>query len=168
MADHPRKDFKGSISNVADQATDMAHAQAEAATEVATKRAEESVNNYADAATAASREFEPGSFQEQAADQVAGHLTDVAELIKSTDFNQVAGKTAQFARENPLLFLGGAALAGFAAARYLKASEPAYSRKSDDSSDPWTGHVTGTPQRRPAHTPPVAPAQSYQNGRAQS
>ncbi|WP_156927526.1 hypothetical protein [Leisingera methylohalidivorans] len=100
---------------VADKVRDTADAaQSQAAREV---------QSTADAVGAAAEAFEPGTMQAQAAQVVAGHLEDAAHRVRALDVEQSLRDVSAFARRNPLLFLGGAALAGFAATRFLKASE---------------------------------------------
>lgn len=171
MTAHPKKDASeklgDTLGNAAERAADLAHQHAEAATQTATDHAETKVSNAADAAAAAAAEFEPGSRQAVAADQIASHLQGAAAMLRETDFNSAAAKATGFARENPLLFLSGAALLGFAATRFLKASDkPSGSYRVEDT-DPWTGHATATRSRvAPAHPTSAVHQSTYANGRA--
>ena len=90
----------------------------------------------ANAADAAASELDPASTQAQAMMQVADHIEGVAAKIRTADLGQLAQQTAQAARQNPLLFIGGAALLGFAAARFMKAQGPAPSGVARET-DPW-------------------------------
>lgn len=58
-----------------------------------------------------------GTMQRRVLDTVAGSVEGVSDTIRSASLNQVMHDTEAFARRNPLLFLAGAALAGFAIAR---------------------------------------------------
>ncbi|MBY6067830.1 hypothetical protein KUW17_13825 [Leisingera aquaemixtae] len=78
----------------------------------------------AEAAASAAQAFDPGSMQAQAAQAVAGRLEDAARQVRSLDLEETVQEVSAFARRNPLLFLSAAALAGFAATRFLKASAP--------------------------------------------
>ncbi|QAX28106.1 hypothetical protein [Leisingera sp. NJS204] len=111
-ADLGRK-AKGAVKGTVRDAADAAQSQAA-----------REVQATADAAGAAADAFALGSMQSQAAQMVAGHLEDAAHRVRSLDIEQSVRDVSAFARRNPLLFLGGAALAGFAATRFLKASEP--------------------------------------------
>lgn len=102
--------FEGTVRNTAGAA------QSQAAQEV---------KATADAAGAAADAFAPGSVQAQAAQMVAGHLEDAAHRVRSLEFHQEVQNVSAFARRNPVLFLSAAALAGFAATRFIKAREPA-------------------------------------------
>ncbi len=157
---------RNAVENAVESARDKAYEQAEAATDTATQEAGARVSNAADAAAAAGSEFEPGSLQAQAADHVATQLQSVAQTIRQTDFDTAIRRTTYFARENPVLFLGGAALLGFAAARFLKASDPATAgHNTVADSDPWTGHVTSTGPSQPMSAPTAAQPTAYSNGR---
>ena len=61
-----------------------------------------------------------------------------ADSIRSGDFNDLVRNTQSFARRQPTAFLGIAALAGFAAVRFLKSS----------SDTPTESSVDGTASRR--------------------
>ncbi|MEW2913629.1 hypothetical protein [Leisingera sp. JC11] len=94
------------------------------ATDAAQSQAAHEVQAAADAAGAAADAFTRGSVQAQAAQMVAGHLEDAAHRVRALDIEQTVQDVSAFARRNPLLFLSAAALAGFAAIRFLKAREP--------------------------------------------
>lgn len=115
-------------SAVADKAgTETGRLQDEAARQV---------EQTADAAGAAARAADPGSVQAQAANQVASHLEGIAEQIRTTDINETVRKVSDFARQNPALFIGAAAVAGFAATRFLKARSPE-GHRPEATGDPW-------------------------------
>ena len=67
-------------------------------------------------------------------DQVIAHLRD-------RPVDDIVADAARFARRNPLLVLGGAALAGFAAARMVKSAGVSSSAPGDPA-DPWSGHLS--------------------------
>lgn len=80
------------------------------------------VSGLAEALRSAAGEAREGSFQERTFGQLADGLADASEALSGRDLNQIAGEVSGFARRNPLAFLGGAALAGFAATRFVRAS----------------------------------------------
>ncbi len=88
------------------------------------------VEASADAARAAAEKLETGSVQRHATERIAESLNDAAVAIRQTDMRTILDETNAFARRNPVLFAGGAALLGFAAARLLKASEGRNTRSS--------------------------------------
>lgn len=55
-------------------------------------------------------------------DQAAEKLTNFGTNIQEKDVDEVIRETEAFARVQPALFLGGAAVLGFVAARFLKSS----------------------------------------------
>lgn len=76
----------------------------------------------ANAVHAAAGQFLPDSIQAQAAQMVAGRLEEIAYSVRSLDFQDTINEVSAFARRNPVMFLGAAALAGFAATRFFKAT----------------------------------------------
>ena len=158
------QEMRESIENATETAADRLCDGVRAAADEATDRTERQAGRAAEAAAAASEEFHAESPQAQAADRAATSLHDVAEALHSTDFDKVAGRVKEFARENPALFLGGAALLGFAATRFLKSSDPAPARPEVEEDDPWVGHV-GAPQKTPSGDPM---SRGYSNGTTRS
>ncbi|AHM05121.1 hypothetical protein roselon_02823 [Roseibacterium elongatum DSM 19469] len=107
--------------SVADAARKAAAEQTRAAKDAAAARASDQAARLRDAGES----FDPGSFAHAASERLADNLSDAARSIRDTDLTHVADDLASFARRQPLLFFGGAALLGFAAGRMLKASERA-------------------------------------------
>lgn len=91
----------------------------------------EEVEQGAQAAQAAADKFDSGSMQAQASAHIANTLEGVAERVRSTDLEQLAGTIGDLARRNPVMFVGGATLLGFAATRFLK------SQPQDASTPGW-------------------------------
>jgi ElaB/YqjD/DUF883 family membrane-anchored ribosome-binding protein len=58
------------------------------------------------------------------ADQAVTRINDASTYVREHDLRDFVSETEQFARREPLMFLGGAFAIGFAAARFLKASSP--------------------------------------------
>ncbi len=94
------------------------------------------VDRIASAADAAADEFHAENLQSQALHQVASKLEGFAQGLKSSDIEALSSTASDFARKNPLLFVGGAAFAGFLVTRFLKASEPQHSSPDADD-DVW-------------------------------
>jgi hypothetical protein len=95
------------------------------------------MHKHANAADAAASEFDDNSMQAKAIEQVANRIDDIADQVRATDINRLAQSLSDAARRNPLLFVAGAAMAGFAATRFLKARDP-HPRGSFDHDDPWS------------------------------
>lgn len=121
-------------TDLTEQAKATAQAEARARAEDVQHTAASKVSQAASAADAASQKFDPASPQAQAIDQVAGHIDSVAAQIRTADVGEVARQATDIARRHPLLFIGGAAIVGFAAARFLKASDP---DTGQIAHDPW-------------------------------
>lgn len=147
---------KPSTGSVRDQAADMAHDAGKAVKNEARHQAEdvgdaaaEEAQKVANAAEAASNEFDPGSLQAQAVEHLASTIEDFARQVRSTDIDRVAKSVSSFARSNPMLFVGGAALLGAAATRFLKSRAPrpaspaVHTRPPMD--DPWAPYESAQP-----------------------
>ena len=125
------------------QAKAAAKQEAVAQADQAKHTAAEKVQQAADAVDAASSELDPTSPQAQAVQQVADRIEDVAAKLRSADVRKLADQATDVARANPLLFIGGAAIAGFAAARFLKARDPQMNDNAP-STDPWATPSVGS------------------------
>lgn len=84
--------------------------------------AADEVNNVATALRHAAEEMRGGSAQERTLGQIATSLADASDGIRDKDLGEITQSVSRIARDSPVLFLGGAALLGFAASRYAKAS----------------------------------------------
>lgn len=89
----------------------------DAKTDVATE-----VRDVARALRHAAEELRGGSAQERTLGQIADGLADASDAIRDKDLGEIVDMVRRVGRDHPALFLGGAALVGFAASRYLKAS----------------------------------------------
>ncbi|QDI74670.1 MULTISPECIES: hypothetical protein [Leisingera] len=143
---------KAAAKNVAEEAKSAAATAAETAKKEAQLRAEaakesvaDEVKSVASALRSASNEMRSGSPHERAIGQVAGTLADVSDSIRNQDLGDMVHSVSDFARKNPVMFLSSAALLGFAAARFAKASDSSHQ---------------DTPQLPAAHPSAAAPATS--------
>lgn len=139
-------------AEAAKAARDTARGYAERARDEAYARGEEYRNYAADetskvasALRRASEDLSSGSPQERFIGQIADGVADAAERMRGMTAGDVARDTTEFARRHPVAFLGGAALVGFATARFLKASA------ADD------GDLHPSPASRQAAAPAPAP-----------
>ncbi|MGR3513534.1 MAG: hypothetical protein ACU0GG_12300 [Paracoccaceae bacterium] len=112
-----------------------AKAKAEEHVEKVQTATADKVGNAADAAQAAAREFDPATFQAEAMRQIADRIDAFGTQIRQSDLETVATQVGSFARKNPVLFVGAAAALGFAATRFLKASDPQTTPRT--TNDPW-------------------------------
>lgn len=70
----------------------------------------------------ASEEMRDGSPQERTLGKIASSLADASDALRDKDLGEILQAASRVARDNPVLFLSGAALLGFAASRFAKAS----------------------------------------------
>ena len=128
---------KAHAKDLGEKAKATATQEAVAQADTAKHAAADQVQRAANAADAAASQLDPSSPQAQAVQQVADRIEDMAMKLRTADVRQVASQATDMARRNPLLFIGGAAIAGFAAARFLKARDPQMAAW-DINDDPWT------------------------------
>lgn len=120
-------DIKNAASHKFDEAVTEVRAKADhAKSDVAGE-----VKGVADALRRASDELRSGSAQERTLGQISSSLADASDQIRDKDFGEMVQMASKVARDNPILFLSGAALLGFAASRFAKASRD----HADGSSD---------------------------------
>jgi hypothetical protein len=111
-------DLRAAASQKYDETLTEVRARAEGAkTGVATE-----VQNVANALRHASEELRGGSAQERTLGQIASTIADASDVIRDKDLGEIVTMVRKAGRDHPALFLGGAALLGFVASRYLKAS----------------------------------------------
>jgi hypothetical protein len=129
---------------------DEARSAADDVKAAATRRAEDTRDATADefsrtahALETAADDLGERSVQREILRRTATCLQDVSDTIRGKSFGETVDELTRFGRRNPALFLGGAALAGFALARFGRASAPdpdpyrpdypeAYPRSSND------------------------------------
>ncbi len=119
---------KSHAKDAADKAAREASSYADHAKDVAA----DEVKGVASALRTAADEFRDGSAQERTFSQIADGLADISDSMRNKDLGDIAGSINSFARRNPVMFLGGAALVGLAATRFAKASSDR-SRSTDYS-----------------------------------
>jgi hypothetical protein len=69
-------------------------------------------------------------------DTAARKLEDIANYFETKDLKTIMHDTEDFARRNPAIFIGGAAVLGLLAARFLKSSKPKYLQAA--AGEPWS------------------------------
>ncbi|SEL36913.1 hypothetical protein SAMN05421666_3480 [Roseovarius nanhaiticus] len=124
-------DLKESARETAKDAAGAVRSEASRRAESAKSGVAGEVSDVASALRKAADDMRDGSPQERTFGQIAGSLADVSDQIRDKDLGEMANEISSFAKRNPLLFLGGAALAGFAATRFATAS----ARRGDDGAD---------------------------------
>ncbi|MFL4468598.1 hypothetical protein ACERZ8_01430 [Tateyamaria armeniaca] len=114
------EDAKTAARDVAQNAASAAKEQAG----TAKSSVADEMSGVASALRTAAEEMRSGSPQERTFGQIAEGLADASEAMRNKDLSEMVQDVSAFARKNPLVFLGGAALIGFAATRFAKASGP--------------------------------------------
>ncbi len=120
---------KRTASDLADRTRDAAGSAAQDAAHAAKTHADAAkssvaneMSGVASALRTAAEEMRNGSPQERTFGQIAEGLADASDAVRNKDLSTMVQDVTVFARNNPLVFLGGAALIGFAATRFAKAS----------------------------------------------
>ena len=79
--------------------------------------------------------------------QVADGLESMANWVSRRNVDDVTGGLEDFARQRPVAFIGGAMVAGFALARFMKSSSARRSRTSEHEYRGATARSYGQPRR---------------------
>lgn len=95
--------------------------------------AADEVKGVASALRTAAEEMRSGSPQERTFSQIAEGLADASDAMHDKDLGEMVGAVTEFAKRNPMVFLGSAALIGFAATRFAKASSDSRSNSTSSS-----------------------------------
>jgi hypothetical protein len=118
--------LKAQVSSVVEATKDVASQATDKLKDTVSERrgaGADYVGSLAETIRRAAREFDSdipiaGSYMRKAASQVES----VSDSIRTGQFNDIVRNAQDFARRQPTAFLGLAALAGFAAVRFLKSS----------------------------------------------
>lgn len=114
----------GDVREAARSGLDEAkHAAAEKAGEVKEQAAGE-IARTASGLEAAAEEMEGSPFQQDLLREAADGLKQIAHAVEGKSLGTMAADLSEFGRQNPVAYLGGAALVGFALARFARASAP--------------------------------------------
>ena len=142
MQDHQKSTtdhIKDEVGEIAENTRDRIEAKARLEAETAKATAASEAQKAANAASAAAAEFDPNSLQARAIEQLAMRIEGVADEIRGADIDRLARTVRGTAEKNPLMFVAGAALAGFALSRFLGARpEARVPAPSHGYSDPWS------------------------------
>lgn len=84
-----------------------------------------SVGEFAGALRRAARDSGDNSAAARIAETAADTLQSFSESLRSKDLDALVRDAESFARRQPLAFIGAAAVVGYLAVRFLKASDPA-------------------------------------------
>jgi hypothetical protein len=84
---------------------------------------------------AAAAELEGSPLQQDLLHEAAEGLKQISQAIEGKSIGTIVEDLSEFGRRNPLAYLGGAALAGFALARFARAAAPDRPATEDDPED---------------------------------
>ncbi len=104
----------------------------------------EEVKSVASALRSAAEDLRSGSPQERTISQIAESLADASDAVRNKDLSEMVGDLNRFAKKNPLVFLGGAVLVGFAATRFAKATSDSRQHRNSPQSGYRTSAATGS------------------------
>jgi hypothetical protein len=93
-------------------------------TEAAKGQAAEEISRTARGLAAAADELEGSPLQQDLLREASEGLKQIAQAVQGKSVGELAGDLSDFGRRNPVAFLGGAALAGFALGRFARAAAP--------------------------------------------
>jgi hypothetical protein len=105
---------------------------------------------------AAAEEMEGSPLQQDLLREAADGLKQIAHAVEGKSLGAMAAELSEFGRQNPMAYLGGAALVGFALARFARASTPA----ETTASYPESRFVAGPAHRSEADEPTADRSQS--------
>ncbi len=105
---------------------------------------------------AAADELEGSPLQQDLLREAADGLKQIARAVQGKSIGAMAGELSEFGRQNPLAYLGGAALAGFALARFARASSPEGARHSASPRSEVSSRSSGSGAERPMVQTPAS------------
>jgi hypothetical protein len=135
----------GKIAETAETAKNEAYDQIETGKEGLAGETRE----VASALRSAAESLRHGSPQERALNTMAAQLEEFGDTIHSKSVGAMFDDINGFARRNPAMFLGAAALIGFAAARFARATSSGASDSHDTSAAPKNRSVNTESKAQP-------------------
>jgi hypothetical protein len=130
------------LSDLKDAALSSLDEAKSAATEKVEETKEQAAGEIARTAQgleAAAAEMEGSPLQQDLLREAAAGLKQIAHAVEGKSIGAMAGELSEFGRQNPVAYLGGAALVGFALARFARASTPEGTSTAFPSSHADTG-----------------------------
>jgi hypothetical protein len=121
----------GELREAARSTLHDAQAAAAERTEAAKGQAAEEISRTARGLEAAAEELEGSPLQQELLREAADGLKQISSAVSGKSVGEMVEGLSNFGRQNPLAFLGGAALAGFALARFARASTPSDGYEDD-------------------------------------
>lgn len=115
----------GDLRDAAASSWDEAKSTAAEKVEETKDQAAGEIARTAQGLEAAAEEMEGSPVQQDLLREAAAGLKQIAHAVEGKSLGAMAGELSEFGRQNPVAYLGGAALVGFALARFARASTPA-------------------------------------------
>jgi len=115
---------------------------------------------------AAAAELDGSPLQQDLLREAAEGLKQISSAVQGKSIGTMVEDLSEFGRRNPLAYLGGAALAGFALARFARASAPEPKPSWQDrapSGTPSPAPTGSWQDSAPSATPSNAPAGGFDN-----
>ena len=122
----PIDDYVEQVENASQSAADRVKAGAKDIGDSVRRTADDAAKSVSDAADrAASTLRGAADALERTFGQLAASLADAADAVRNKDLSELSTEAAAFAKRNPAVFIGGAAILGFAVARMMTTRERA-------------------------------------------
>ncbi|MGB7407450.1 MAG: hypothetical protein WA908_03010 [Pontixanthobacter sp.] len=171
-----KDELKQDASQLKDTAARQASAKADEASDKATSAARSTSSALRDAGDTLENDSDTPNWLGNAFKQAADSIAQFAETVEGKEPREMMRDVSRFGRDNPAAFLAGAAMAGFAAARVMKAGaeqsdaklgdlDPNRSSGTDGKTGVNSGDNTGSSRftassdmANQRSTPEVAPA----------
>ena len=118
----------GDLRDAALSSLDEAKSTATEKAGEAKAQAADEISRTARGLEAAAAEMEGSPLQQDLLREAADGLKQIAHAVEGKSLGTMAAELSEFGRQNPVAYLGGAALVGFALARFARASTPADDR----------------------------------------
>ena len=130
----------GDLRDAALSSLDEAKSTATEKAGEAKAQAADEISRTARGLEAAAEEMEGSPLQQDLLREAADGLKQIAHAVEGKSLGTMAAELSEFGRQNPVAYLGGAALVGFALARFARASTP--------GGDRWLPRAASMPGRR--------------------
>jgi len=112
----------GELRDAAQSKIEDAKSAAMEKTDQVKGKAADEIDRTAHGLEAAAEEMEGSPLQQDLLREAADGLKQIARAVQGKSVGEMVSGLSDFGRQNPLAYLGGAALAGFALARFARAS----------------------------------------------
>ena len=157
------QDRLGNLRDAALTSLDEAKSTATEKAGEAKAQAADEISRTARGLEAAAAEMEGSPLQQDLLREAADGLKQIAHAVEGKSLGTMAAELSEFGRQNPVAYLGGAALVGFALARFARASKPRRGRgfleplrckaaepihRADGRRSPSEGLTVADPQER--------------------